>query len=320
MKKIKIRKIYGLMALGAFLCLLPSVGLGQCNVSITTGQPPIQTSYPTITAAVNAAAPGNTINVSGTCTEIVFIFANKNFITLDGGGTATITCPPGACATQRNVTILGKQITITGFNITGGIAGITVAANGAATINRNTIHNTKRTGIGVVLNSHATILNNTIYDTGENPNFTERAGIAVSDNSSAMIGFNGPTDTVPSPNIIQNNPTGILLTNTANARIVGNTISNNTDNGIMVIQGSQAEIADNEIDGNGQNGIFVSQGSGVYLGTTNNPIFDLPNSGTNGDKGLRCSIGGYIDGPLGDLKGLHGDLAISKGCFNSVTK
>jgi len=318
MEKVKIKKIYGLIVLGAFLCFLPSVGLGQCNVSI--GQPPNQTSYPTIMAAVSAAVPNDTINVSGTCTEIVFISANKNAITLNGGGTTTITCPPGACATQRNVTILGKQITITGFNITGGIAGIAVAANGAATINRNTIHSTKRTGIAVVLNSHATILNNTIYDTGENPNFTERAGIAVSDNSSAMIGFNGPTDTAPSPNIIENNPTGILLTNTANARIAGNTISNNTDNGIMVIQGSQAEIANNEIDGNGQNGIFVSQGSGVYLGTTNNPILDLPNFGTNADKGISCSIGGYVDGPLGTLDGLHGAVRISRGCFNSVNR
>jgi parallel beta-helix repeat protein len=311
-----IRKIYCLIAMGAFLWLLPSIGLSQpCNATIVGGS-----SFPSIMAAVTAANPGATINVEGTCTEIVFILAHKNFITLNGGGTATITCPTAACAMQRNVMILGKQITITGFNITGAIAGIVVAANGAATIDGNTIHNTKRSGIVVLMGGYATILNNTIHDTGEDPNFTERAGILVCDNASALIGFNGPTDTAPSPNIIQNNPTGILLTGTANARIVGNTVSNNTNNGIMVIQGSQAEIAGNDIDDNGQNGIFVSQGSGVYLGTTNNPILDLPNSGTNGDKGLSCSIGGYVDGLLGTLHGLHGALGISKGCFNSVTK
>lgn len=324
MEKIKIRKIYGLIALGAFLWLLPSIGLSQdCNATIVGGSTD-GSSYSSINAAVNAADPNATINVSGTCNGPVFILAHKNVITLNGGGTATITCqspiPPQVCAANRNVMILGKQITITGFNVTGAIAGIVVAANGAATIAGNTIHNTKRAGIVVTLGGYATILNNTIYDTGEDPNLTERAGILVSDNSSATIGFNGPTDTVPSPNIIQNNPTGILLTNTANARIVGNTISDNTDNGIMVIQGSQAEIADNDIDGNGQNGIFVCQGSGVYLGTMNNPILDLPNSGTNHYKGLSCSIGGYVDGSLGTLRGLHGNLAISKGCFNSVTK
>ena len=116
-------------------------------------------------------------------------------------------------------------------------------------------------------------------------------------------------------------PDGIILRGSACARIVGNTISNNTDDGIKVVEASVADIAGNLIDGNGQNGIFVSQGSGVNLGNdTGDTIFDLPNSGTNGDKGLSCSIGGYVDGLLGTLDGLHGALRISKGCFNSVRK
>jgi hypothetical protein len=89
----------------------------------------------------------------------------------------------------------------------------------------------------------------------------------------------------------------------------------------MVLRGSQADIASNLIDGNGQNGIFVSEGSGANLGSgTAIATLDLPNSGTNGDKGLGCSIGGYVDGVLGTPDGLHGAVGISKGCFNSVTK
>ncbi len=106
------------------------------------------------------------------------------------------------------------------------------------------------------------------------------------------------------------------------ATIVGNEISNNTDDGIQVVEGSVAYIADNLIDGNGKDGIFVTQGSGVNLANDDTlaTIFILPNSGTNGDKGLSCSIGGYVDGVLGDLDGLHGAVGISKGCFNSLKK
>jgi parallel beta-helix repeat protein len=324
MKKIEIKKIYGLIALGAFLWFLPSVGLGQCNVSIGT------TSYTSINAAVNAAGPFTTINVSGTCNEIVQIPANKNSVTLNGGGTATISCqsppfPQGFCATQINVLILGKAISITGFNITGGVTGIQLIGGSNATINGNTIYGTDRSGISVAQDSFAHILNNTIHDAGINPSlpgrFPQRGGIIVNDNSSAYIGVRSPSDTVASPNIIRNNFNGIILGRSSSARIVGNTISNNTEDGIVVSQVSQADIADNLIDGNGENGIFVTQSSGVNLGNDKGTtIFDLPNSGTNGNKGLSCSIGGYVDGVLGTLYGTHGALGFNLSCLYSITK
>jgi parallel beta-helix repeat protein len=312
MKKIKSKKIYGLIALGAFLWLLPSVGLGQCNVSIGA------TSYPSINAAVSAAVFGNTINVSGTCYEVVQIFANKSGITLNGGGSATIISPSVAAP---SMVITGTQIFVNGFNMTGGIAGIQIVQGAVATINGNNIYGTQRNGIVVVMNSFTTILNNTIHDTGLNPDFPA-TGIEVSDNSSAWIGVSSPTTTVASPNVIRNNRNGIRVRRSASAVIVGNEISNNTDDGIKVLEGSVADVAGNLIDGNGQNGIFVSQGSGVNLGDddTGTAIFNLPNSGMNGEKGLSCSIGGYVDGVLGDLHGLHGAVSISKGCFNSLTK
>ena len=317
MDKIMIRKIYGLIALGAFLWLLPSVGLGQCNVSIGT------TSYPSINDALNAAGPSTIINVSGTCNDIVTISANKNNIALNGGKTAIITCqdpvPANVCATQGNIMIFGKQILITGFEIKGGLDGIEVLQGGSARIEANNIHDTERFGIAVAQDSFATILSNTINNNGVNPDLPVRAGIAVSDNSSAYVGILTLADTVAQGNTIQNNPTGVFVSHSSTARIIGNVISNNTDDGIMVMRASQADISDNTIDDNGQNGIFVSQGSGVNLGNdTGNTIFDIPNSGTNGAKGLSCSIGGYVDGVVGTLRGIHGRYGFSKGCFNSV--
>ena len=323
MEKIKIRKIYALIAVGAFLCFLPSLGLSQpCTATVVGGS-----SYPSINAAVNAAVWGDTINVSGTCYEVVQILANKSNITLNGGGTATIKCqsppfPPNLCAAVPNMVITGAHIFVNGFNITGGVAGIQIAQGAIATINGNNIYGTQRNGMVVVMNSFATIVNNTIHDTGLNPNAPHTTGIEVSDNASAWIGVSRPTDTVASPNIIRDNQNGIRVRRSASAVIVGNEIRNNTDDGIKVLEGSVADIAGNLIDGNGQNGIFVSQGSGVKLADddTGTAIFNLPNSGTNGDKGLSCSIGGYVDGFLGDLDGLHGAVRISKGCFNSVKK
>jgi parallel beta-helix repeat protein len=319
MEKIRIGKICSLIAVGAFLCFLPSLGLSQpCTATVVGGS-----SYPSINAAVGAAVFGDTINVSGTCTETVYILANKSNITLNGGGTATITCQsPIPCATTGNVVILGKTITIRGFNITGGMAAIQIVQGASATINGNNIYGTQKNGMLVSMGSFATILNNTLHDTGLNPNYPNTTGIEVSDNASAWIGVSSPANTVASPNIIQDNQNGIRVRRSASAYIVGNEISNNTDDGIQVVEGSVADIAGNLIDGNGKNGIFVSQGSGVKLGDddTLGPIFNLPNSGTNGDKGLSCSIGGYVDGVLGTLDGLHGAIRISKGCFNSVRK
>jgi hypothetical protein len=102
--------------------------------------------------------------------------------------------------------------------------------------------------------------------------------------------------------------------------IVGNEISNNTDDGIQVVEGSVAYIADNSSTVTVKMNI-CDKGSGVNLANDDTAtIFNLPNSGTNGDKGLSCSIGGYVDGVLGDLDGLHGAIRISKGCFNSLKK
>jgi parallel beta-helix repeat protein len=320
MKKTKIRKIHGLIALGAFLWLLPSLGLGQCIAKIG------ETEYTKINDAVSAAVFGDTINVSGTCKEIVLILANKSNITLDGGGTATIICqspiPQGVCATTGNVVILGKTITIRGFNITGGMAAIQIVQGASATINGNNIYGTQKNGMLVGTGSYATIINNTIHDTGVNPNYPNTTGIEVNGNASAWIGVSSPINTVASPNVIRNNHNGIRVKHSASAYIVGNEISNNTDDGIVVVEASVAYIADNLIDDNGKNGIFVSQGSGVNLGNDDTlaTIFNLPNSGTNEDKGLSCSIGGYVDGVLGTLDGLHGAVGISKGCFNSLKK
>jgi parallel beta-helix repeat protein len=206
-----------------------------------------------------------------------------------------------------------------------GGAGIYVALKSSATIGisspsdktpkPNTIEENKR-GI-VLLDSTALIANNTIRE-------NQGVGILLYGNSFANIGIVTPFDTSASPNDIENNgDSGIAVKFSSAAQIVGNTICNNEGDGVEVSKVSQADISDNDISGNTQNGIFVTQNSGVNLGNegVQNPtIFDLPNTSTakNGNRGIQCDMGGYVDGLLGTLSGIHGSKRFGKGCINST--
>ena len=100
-------------------------------------------------------------------------------MTLDGQGSASIHGPNHGAAT---ITVLGRNITIQGFIITGGRQGFSVLRGGSALIDGNTIQESSGIGIIVLQNGHARIVNNTIQ---LNPN----AGISVQENSFARIGF-----------------------------------------------------------------------------------------------------------------------------------
>ena len=62
MKKINTKLQWGFIVLGAFLLLLPSIGLGQV---VCPGS--------SLQAAINAASAGATITVTGTCNENITI-------------------------------------------------------------------------------------------------------------------------------------------------------------------------------------------------------------------------------------------------------
>ena len=299
---------------GSLRAILLPAEAAMINVNCNTGS--LQT-------AINGAKSGDIISVTGTCNENINIWETKERVTIvglttiDPLGNETKATIEGLNAAASTISIMGQGITVKGFIIKGGDNGIFVGRGGTATIDDNTIQNTGTNGIVVNMNSFARIINNKIRDNPSN-------GIHVSEDSSARIGFLSGNDTNASPNIIENNDeNGILVTRTSNTRIVGNTIRNNTNNGVSVAKVSQADISGNTIDGNGENGILVTQNSGVNLGNdTGTTIFDLPNTTNfnNGDKGLRCSIGGYADGHLGTLKGVgkHDETDFTKGCIDSL--
>jgi len=282
--------ICGLVALQFLLFFQPSSGNAQADVTCTGIGTPLQT-------AIDAANPGDTITVTGPCNENVVIGPGKIGLTLEGINPATI---DGLLDTSPTIASLGREITITGFTITGGQDGILVYRGGTATIDGNTIQNTARFGINVAENSNANIINNIIQT---NPG----GGISVYDNSSARIGVLLLSDTVARFNTIQGNGgSGIFVARSSTAMIVGNTIKDNAEDGVRVVRSSQADISDNIINGNALNGILVSQNSGVNLGNDSGPtIFDFPNATTvvNGMYGINASLGAYVDGRRYTLRG-----------------
>jgi parallel beta-helix repeat protein len=263
--------------------------------------------------AIDRARPGDTITVSGTCYENVFIPADKDLLTLDGGGTGTVHGPDPIANT---IQLRGPRgITIRNLTITGGRVGIDIGRGATALIDGNTIEGTGRNGITLGSFATANIVNNTIQN---NPTH----GILITGNSSGFIGFATADDTSASPNIIQNNGVhGINVTLSSAARIAGNTIASNARNGINVDRVSQANVSDNTIDANGQHGIYITDNSGVNLGSdTGTGLFDAPNRTTanNVFRGLTCRVGGYANGRLGTLNGNAGATSFGGSCVNSL--
>jgi parallel beta-helix repeat protein len=248
---------------------------------------------------LNRLKPGDVVLVYGTCQENILIQPELQRITLDGQSKAAI---KAADARRPAIQVLGREVTIKGFTVTGGSFGIAINRGATATIDANTIQYATNTGLEVSQNSFARIINNIIQHNEQN-------GILVLGSSSAHIGVLYTDDKVPRPNVIKNNGgDGIQVLRSSTARIIGNTLSGNRRNGLTVQQASHADVAGNVFNRNGQHGILVMGNSGVNLADSAMRLFEQPNTTTapNGLFGIRCEVGAYVEGPLGSLSGRSG--------------
>jgi Right handed beta helix region len=114
-----------------------------------------------------------------------------------------------------------------------------------------------------------------------------------------------------------------VLRGGSSAWIVGNSIINSKGSGIWVTRNSQADILANAINGNAANAITVSHGAGVNFrseGTARREGANLTDLGSkNAGFGVSCTVGGYIEGPLGTLVGAKGPKEIDNTCVDRVT-
>lgn len=248
--------------------------------------------------------PGDVVLVRGTCQENILIQSELQRITLDGQRKATI---KAADARRPAIQVLGREVTIKGFTVTGGSFGIAINRGATAVIDNNTIEHAAVAGVEVSHNSFARVINNIVQN-------NEGNGILVLGSSSVHIGVWYTDDKVPRPNNIQNNGVdGIQVLRSSTARIIGNTLNGNRRNGLTVQQASHADVAGNVFNENGQHGILVMGNSGVNLADSAMRLFERPNTTTapNGVFGIRCEVGAYVEGALGTLNGRSGVKDIS---------
>lgn len=302
----------GLIAALPFLWLTPSPSrAGPVRVDCDAGG--------TIGSKLGTVNPGDTILISGTCRETVVIPPEMARVTLDGQGKATIAHPEGGAtlgAARHTVFIRGRGITIRGFRITGGEDGIHLSGPAHAVIDGNVISHNRGRGVHLDKASVAQLVSNTIEDNGG-------VGIHVTEQSYARIGFLIPPDRMVRPNTIQNNGGGgVQVERSSSAWIVGNTIAGNQGPGVAVDRGSEADVVGNTINGNRGDGVVVTHNAGVNLQSGGSPRSEGPNHTDPGAKnsgvGIRCSIGGYVDGPMGTLTGMQGAKQFDNSCIDRV--
>jgi parallel beta-helix repeat protein len=261
--------------------------------------------------AVDAARPGDTILVRGVCVENIRVVDEAARFTLDGQGSATIR---GANPGANTILVAGRNITIRGFTITGGLNGVAVLQGGTVLIDSNIIQESFGNGINLAQHSYARIVNNTIQ-------LNPAAGIRVLENSSARIGFLNLENPVPRGNVIRMNGAagGVLVQRSSGASLAGNNISENDGPGVSVSGASHADLAGNHIDGNGSDGVTVTENSYVQLGDEPG-ILNPPNDTTvpNVGFGLRCSLNSSAAGRLATLTGAEGTKNFDPSCTNGL--
>ena len=267
----------------------------------------------TIASVYATIKPGDTVLVSGLCKEQVNIPPEVTRVTFDGQKKTTIQHPGGQQASPHAFYNRGKEITIKGFTVTGGQDGIHLSGPASAVIDGNLVTKNSGRGIHIDKGSIARILNTTVEQSGG-------IGIDVTGASYAYIGVFIPRVPALAPNTIRNNGgPGVNIERTSGAWIVGNTISNNKESGIAIHRNAQADVIANTINGNGGDAITVSFNSGVNFDSA--PRNDGPNQTTqsNNGVGIRCTAGGYVDGPAGTLAGSQGARAFDKSCVDLTT-
>lgn len=246
MSKFWLRlKILSAVCIGSFyLVLSPSMA-----ATIT-----VNCSSQTIENALFSAVDGDRIEVSGTCTETA-VNIDKNRITLDGGGSATIEhSSPG-----NLVQITGLNVRIENFaSITGSRVGIAVGVGGSAHITNNTVNNSGSHGILVTDNGAATIDGNTIDGNGFH-------GIRIARNGAAQIFDN---------TITNNASLGIHIADSSSGEIRTNTITDNGSDGILVSSSSAIRLSGgpppngpNILENNGGFGVSCIRNSSLEVST-----------------------------------------------------
>ena len=203
--------------------------------------------------ALDQASDGDTITVVGGSTCLENIVVKVDHVTLDGKGTATI--DGSGDPASDTIRVLGRDVTIKGFTVTGGRNGIQVRESSSANISDCIVTSNSSAGI------------------------RGTAGIRVSRSSDANI----------NDNTISGNGVDGVLVDGGSAGIKNNTITGNGDDGLSVQFGSFVELdGANLFQSNSDDGVQCSRFGGIHVLVVQD--FGSGNGGSNTSISSSCAL------------------------------
>lgn len=280
-QRLRLGRGLASVAAASAICLVGSAASAGARAATLVACP--GTAYTTIQSAVNAAGPGDTVQVcDGTFPEQVVIPAGKNNLTLvsqtpySTTATGAIIKAPTTLPANSHPAIVEVQgatgVTISGFTISGPAGasgcgcfgyGVRIDGGGSATVTNNHVTHIRndpmsgdQTGWGIRAESSTlTATGNTVDDYQKNGIDVRGAGAVANISDNTVIGA-GPTTV-----IAQN---GIVVAPGATGTVTGNTVSRNAyrgngypddldvlGNGIVVVQpAGNVTISQNKLVGN----------------------------------------------------------------------
>ena len=206
---------------------------------------------------IDRAESGDTVWVSGNCTENVTIDRDDITLAAHSNG-ASITA---AVTTAPLVTIRGNRARIVGFTLVGGSSVILVTYGSSATIEANDISG---------------------GDTSR--------GIFVTQNSYAQIGG----DDASKGNVIHHNRRGVDVNSSSSVDVFSNTFHNN-ERGIQIINSSAGRLGDNTIS-DSDRAVYVAFSSNLTLASGTSAATQGANTFINNTDAIRCRFGASFSG------------------------
>jgi len=279
--------------------------------------------YKSITEAVNAAQPGDTITISaGTYTENVIVTKSVTIKAASPGSTVVTAADP-----SKDVFLVqAKNVRVEGLTITGatGASGVHVDHSSACVVTGLSAHGNDRAvyldgatncevsssnlannGYGVYCDNAS---NNTISSsiaTGEQGN-----GKALGD---GIYMYYSDANTITHTNLSANHVFGISLFHSSGNTITNNSILNNQDIGVRLRESNNNTLTVNTVSGNVNLGILsiTETGDQIYLNNFINqptPMSGVPENSLNSPQQLFYTFGGaihhgYMGNYFSDYKG-----------------
>jgi len=241
-------------------------------------------------AAIDAAAPGDTLLVSAGVYDRITISKSLNLI---GDGAVILAGERDACVDVR-----ADQVSITGFVIRNGFYGIKLSNVKGCRISNNTVINCVQPGIALLFSDHNIVQGNNASFNGlggegwygiylSNSNHNQILNNVASNNGAYGIDlFPSCSNNTIAGNTLQRNMYGLymftdcadnliegnLMSGNTNSgldmrfnchhnKVINNTIANNVVAGITLMSSAQNLIQGNSIDANGRYGLQIQSGS-----------------------------------------------------------